>query len=629
MRRLKKLVASVLLTSFLITMSSCTSSDEGIVSIPSLTTAEQDAPDTPVPQYFPKAYSALYEPATSVALPPTVAWKAGPGINTVASADIRPQVVFVGIDTDLKVYSRSGILISKNIEDFVSSTSSGIIPAFYIRRPEAAAALKKWLADTEFWDCFVCSTPENKDAIQDAADLIHVRGMLDYTSVKDPDRDDLLEMISSTNYAHGKVILISREAATADNIRFLQSLGSTVWAESPSDAASLMTLYTRGINGVVTEDYEAAYRCEEFFMDDAPTLLRIPFIIGHRGDPSTYVENTLDSALGAYKEGADMIENDIRLTSDGKLVIFHDTHPSRFLGLKHETRIEDYTADELRSHSFIWDDSRSGIIQNNEVRPGRSRYGKLAGQDENRPYTLPLLTEYIDTFKDKDIVHVTEIKTGGMDIIEAYKSLIGEKNCRDQIFTITFSKKTLEKMYVNYPELSVGALGFANSLNDKDYRAYYGNLKYIRDKYGTEAAVSMLYDILDRWNASMDPYYRSAYDIDIIRAATRRGLTVWPWTYTEPASFAVDYKAGYTGLTTDYPWWASDFITKIIPTDTEYASGITQDGRKTALPGAEKVILETYDDGSKLALWRYKAEMMINGESYGYYYLYSEPFATF
>ena len=629
MRRFIRGITSVLLASLLVTMSSCISSDDGLDSVPSLTTADPDNPDTPQMQYSPTAYSEVYEPNTSVALPPTVAWKAGPGINGIGSKEVRPQVVFVGIDQDLKVYSRSGVLIEDNIEDFVAETSSGIIPAFYVRLPGAAAPLKKWLSDTNFRDCFVCSTPENRDAVQDVADLTHVRGMLDYTYLKDLNRSDMLEMIASTNYAHGKVILISQEAATEDNIRFLQSLGSTVWAESTSDTASLVTLYTRGVNGVVTDDYEAAYRCEEFFMDDAPTLLRIPFIIGHRGDPSTYVENTLDSALGAYSEGADMVENDIRLTSDGKLIVVHDAHPSRFLGLDPDTRIEDYTADELRSHTFIWDDKPNGIIQNNEVRPSRSRYGKLTGQDENRPYILPLLSEYISTFRNKDLVHVTEIKTGGSDIIDAYTTLIDEQGCRDQMITITFNKKTLTKMYDKYPEMSVGALGFANNLDDKDYRAYYGDLKTIQEKFGTEAAVAQLYEILDRWNATMNPYYRSGYDIDIVRAASRRGLTVWPWTYAEPQSFAGDYKAGYAGLTMDYPWWTSGFITRILPTDTGYASGITQDGRKVALPGAERINLETLEDGSRLVMWRYKAEMIIDGGSYGYYYLYSEPFATF
>ena len=49
------------------------------------------------------------------------------------------------------------------------------------------------------------------------ADLLHVRGMLDYTAVLDPSREELLDMIASTNEAHGTVILLSAEAATREN----------------------------------------------------------------------------------------------------------------------------------------------------------------------------------------------------------------------------------------------------------------------------------------------------------------------------------------------------------------------------------------------------------------------------
>ena len=118
------------------------------------------------------------------------------------------------------------------------------------------------------------------------ADLLHVRGMLDYTAVLDPSREELLDMIASTNGAHGKVILLGSEAATRENVRFLQKLASTVWVFTTTDTRAIMTAYTNGVNGVLVDDYEAAIRAEELFRDGAPTLLRVPLIIGHRGDPS-------------------------------------------------------------------------------------------------------------------------------------------------------------------------------------------------------------------------------------------------------------------------------------------------------------------------------------------------------
>ena len=50
----------------------------------------------------------------------------------------------------------------------------------------------------------------------------------------------------------------------------------------------------------------------------------LPLIIAHRGHLSAAPENTLSAFQGALDAGADGIELDVRLTRDGKLVVFHD-----------------------------------------------------------------------------------------------------------------------------------------------------------------------------------------------------------------------------------------------------------------------------------------------------------------
>ena len=256
-------------------------------------------------------YTQVYEPDTSWAMAATIAWRADTGAVAVAGKEIRPATAFVWLDSVLNVYDREGVLLSDDLQSYIDQTASGLIPAFYIRDAETAAALKAFLPDSGLLDCFVVSTPDHKDLIKLVADLLHVRGMLDYTAVLDPSREELLDMIASTNGAHGKVILLGSEAATRENVRFLQKLASTVWVFTPTDTRAIMTAYTNGVNGVLVDDYEAAIRAEELFRDGAPTLLRVPLIIGHRGDPSIYVENTLQSARGAFSEGVDSVENDI------------------------------------------------------------------------------------------------------------------------------------------------------------------------------------------------------------------------------------------------------------------------------------------------------------------------------
>ena len=47
-------------------------------------------------------------------------------------------------------------------------------------------------------------------------------------------------------------------------------------------------------------------------------------ILGHRGAPSIKPENTLASFEAALLYNVDGIELDIQLTSDGKIVVYHD-----------------------------------------------------------------------------------------------------------------------------------------------------------------------------------------------------------------------------------------------------------------------------------------------------------------
>ena len=118
--------------------------------------------------------------------------------------------------------------------------------------------------------------------------------------------------------------LLPEALATEDNVHFLQDRLITVWVECECTMKSLLNQYTNGVNGVLVRDYEAAIDALGFFDDDAPSLLRVPNIIGHRGMPSMFVENTVLSVMGAYAAGADAIETDIYLSADGEIFVTHD-----------------------------------------------------------------------------------------------------------------------------------------------------------------------------------------------------------------------------------------------------------------------------------------------------------------
>lgn len=58
-----------------------------------------------------------------------------------------------------------------------------------------------------------------------------------------------------------------------------------------------------------------------------------PILIAHRSGPVNFPEQTLQSCRDALASGADMVEMDIQITSDGNLVICHDPNALRMFGV--------------------------------------------------------------------------------------------------------------------------------------------------------------------------------------------------------------------------------------------------------------------------------------------------------
>jgi glycerophosphoryl diester phosphodiesterase len=72
-----------------------------------------------------------------------------------------------------------------------------------------------------------------------------------------------------------------------------------------------------------------------------------PWIVGHRGAPVAAPENTIDSFLVAIEQRAVMIELDLQLTRDDRLVALHDWDLLRTSGS--EIVAEDATAAEIQA----------------------------------------------------------------------------------------------------------------------------------------------------------------------------------------------------------------------------------------------------------------------------------------
>lgn len=605
------------------------------IVLPVLAVAEEPAATPePVPAEEILAYTQVYEPETSFVLSSTVAWNADETALEVAGAQARPATALVYVDADLRVTDAAGKEIAPSLADYISATAGTVIPALYVSDAEAAAALKFYLIESGLGDVFVAASYENAALVKDVADLNPVRGLVDFRGIVEADEDTLDDIIATTNGSHAKVCLISQEIATEENVQYLQGRCSTVWVATSSDQVSLLTQYTNGANGVLVDDYQAALDTLAFFQDDAPSLLRPSLIVGHRGMPSEYIENTTLSAIGAYAAGADAIENDIHLTADRKIIINHDESLARLFNRPDVENLNILTLDEILSIPFV-NDTEKGVQAANNQNASKSRYGYIRYLPSQR---MPTLREFFELFQDSGVVHDTEIKTNDPAIVVALRTLVNEYDNFGELFTISFNVNILEEMYNTWPEMSVGALGmegYAKEGSNLPMYQPYGDL--IESGEATvEECVAMLYAELDKWNATYNP--SSGFSYDVISAGRHRGLTVWPWTYNSAEGFAEAYLNGIYGLTTNFSYWASDFIVDLDAEDVDLTVGeplpapvvTTQNGQQVSVEGLEAIALEGSldEEGQALMIYRLKQELVIDGVSYGSYYLYSNPFTV-
>lgn len=74
--------------------------------------------------------------------------------------------------------------------------------------------------------------------------------------------------------------------------------------------------------------------------------MKIPALVGHRGYPRHYPENTLAGFAAAIRAGAKYVETDVQLAADEVPVLFHDRTLARVCGAS--GAIHDYSAEQLK-----------------------------------------------------------------------------------------------------------------------------------------------------------------------------------------------------------------------------------------------------------------------------------------
>ena len=227
-----------------------------------------------------------------------------------------------------------------------------------------------------------------------------------------------------------------------------------------------------------------------------------PLRIAHRGASGRGLapENTLAAFEKALDIGVDMLEIDVRVTGDGRLIVLHD--PSL-----------DRTTD------------REGIVRELGIEEIRQAD---AGDGER----IPILREVFDLARHRAPI-LLEIKSDF--IAERVVQAIAEAQFAEQVVVQSFNPQTVERVKRLAPHLPASLL--------------IGELPTAPSRLRARRLVSQVLEIgantLSIWHATLTPA--------LIEEMRKRGIAVWAWTVDEEITMRDLAMMGVQGLVTNYP----------------------------------------------------------------------------
>lgn len=193
---------------------------------------------------------------------------------------------------------------------------------------------------------------------------------------------------------------------------------------------SAATIATSSITYKLSHDTQTGFIKDltDFFSDDDDFS-----IVAHRGFSSLAIENTNDSLeLANNTSYIDMVEFDIRLTRDNKLVLSHNNTVDTLKGKT--IKISDSLSSKLLSEKLIykntWTKSYINTLSEIDGLVIRKRFENL----NNKTYKLITLSDAIDICKDKKILLDLKFNNDTKQFIDTLEQELKDKDTDNMTF---------------------------------------------------------------------------------------------------------------------------------------------------------------------------------------------------
>ena len=190
-----------------------------------------------------------------------------------------------------------------------------------------------------------------------------------------------------------------------------------------------------------------------------------PLLMAHRGNRVLFPENTIAAFNQAFTDGADILETDLHLSSEGEFICIHDAKVDRTTNGMGE--VKDLSLNDLKSLKTL--DPNSLPTE----------------------YQIPLLSETLDILPEK-IALALELKTDSFLKPEVCKRLglmLSENHVLERTIALSFSLPRLLTLKNSIPEMPVGWISMTRLLPDKpvDLIGAFWPIFYLNPWYVTSA----------------------------------------------------------------------------------------------------------------------------------------------
>lgn len=373
-----------------------------------------------------------------------------------------------------------------------------VVPAVRVQTQAEADALSAFLIESGAEDFFVLS-----DSAQMICDVRSkysvVRGIYDASNQKLSGKDAGFTLAGEACSAQAQVVLLE-DNVSRSVVEQIQARSMLVWVSTDTSVENIWMAATSGCFGIVNSDPSVT---KQVLSDmDEDTLIRPVYIAGHRGYPKKFNENSVEGVEGAFKVGATHAEIDLRLTSDGHIVIMHDATIDRITN--GTGNVSQMKLEEIRKYKIV-----DNVM--------------LAGQSEIP--TLDDMLEILEKEEFSDKLMILEIKDNSLEMPDKIAEVIDKHpDVRNRLLFIAFSENVLPDLAEKMPDIP---RGFLDSLSTDDFLRRMSPVNAFIDNILAAQLVSVA-------NAEMLRDY---------------GYSVWAWTYNDAGALLSGMHAGFLGLT--------------------------------------------------------------------------------